>query len=79
MKIYIPKTLIFLRLLIGFIMVILSSLFINHYTIIAIILLTVGLLTDIFDGIIARKLQVSTQLLRRLDSTVDQIFFIAVA
>ena len=34
--------------------------------------------SDIFDGIIARHLKISTQLLRRLDSTVDQIFFISV-
>ena len=46
---------------------------------VAITLLSIGLLSDIFDGIIARKLQVSTQKLRRLDSTVDQIFFICVA
>jgi phosphatidylglycerophosphate synthase len=33
----------------------------------------------VFDGIIARKYNVSTQKLRRLDSTVDQVFFIAFA
>jgi len=35
-------------------------------------------LTDIFDGIIARQLNISTQNLRRLDSTVDQVFFVCV-
>jgi len=37
-----------------------------------------GLLTDVFDGIIARKLLVSTQQLRRMDSIIDQIFWLAV-
>lgn len=60
-------------------MICLSSLNVNHYKLIAIALLTIGLLTDIFDGIIARQLNVSSQKLRRLDSSIDQIFFISVA
>jgi len=79
MKNQIPKILIFSRLVIGFLIVILSYINIENYKPIAICLLTIGLLTDIFDGIIARKLNISTQLLRRLDSTIDQIFFICVA
>lgn len=57
----------------------LSSIHIGHYTFFAILLLTVGLLTDIFDGRIARQLNVSTEKLRRLDSTIDQLFFISFA
>jgi phosphatidylglycerophosphate synthase len=78
MKSKIPDILIFSRLIIGFIIISLSLLKIENYQIIAVILLSIGLLTDIFDGIIARHLNVSTQKLRRLDSTVDQIFFILV-
>jgi phosphatidylglycerophosphate synthase len=52
---------------------------VSHYRLFAIVLLTTGLLTDVFDGIIARKLKISTQKLRRLDSAVDQFFFISVA
>ncbi|MDR6967088.1 CDP-diacylglycerol--glycerol-3-phosphate 3-phosphatidyltransferase [Flavobacterium arsenatis] len=70
--------LIYSRLIIGFIIVLLSYLQVDSYSIIAIILFTIGLLTDIFDGIIARKLAISTQNLRRLDSTIDQIFFVSV-
>jgi CDP-diacylglycerol--glycerol-3-phosphate 3-phosphatidyltransferase len=33
-----------------------------------------GLLTDIFDGIIARKVGVSSEKLRRLDSQTDLVF-----
>ncbi len=38
--------------------------------------MSIGLLTDIFDGIIARRLNISTQQLRVLDSNVDQFFWI---
>lgn len=75
----IPIALIFLRLIIGFIIIFLSVQRVHHYSLLAIILLSVGLLTDIFDGIIARHVKVSTQFLRRLDSTIDQFFFISVA
>lgn len=77
--IHLPKILIYSRLIIGIVILIFSLLHINNYEIIAVILFIIGLLTDIFDGIIARYLKVSTPNLRRLDSTVDQIFFIAVA
>lgn len=79
MKNKIPILLIYSRLIIGFVLISLSYLKIEHYSIYAIILLTIGLLTDVFDGIIARHLKISNQQLRRLDSTIDQIFFISVA
>jgi phosphatidylglycerophosphate synthase len=78
MKYKIPITLIYLRLLLGFIIIACSYYKVNNYAVIVIILLSVGLLSDIFDGIIARKLNISTQQLRRLDSTIDQVFFICV-
>lgn len=79
MKTQIPIILIFSRLVIGFTVIILSVAQVDGYKAIAIILLTVGLLTDIFDGIIARQLNISTQKIRRLDSSVDQVFFISFA
>ncbi|HCR75881.1 MAG TPA: CDP-alcohol phosphatidyltransferase [Chryseobacterium sp.] len=36
-----------------------------------------GLLTDIFDGIIARKVGVSSEKLRRLDSQTDLVFWLS--
>ncbi|MGV2450564.1 UNVERIFIED_CONTAM: CDP-alcohol phosphatidyltransferase family protein [Ralstonia mannitolilytica] len=78
MKSKIPDILIFSRLIIGFVIIFLSLIKVENYQIIAAVLLSIGLLTDIFDGIIARYLDVSTQKLRRLDSAVDQIFFISV-
>lgn len=41
-------------------------------------LMTAGLLTDIFDGIIARRLGVATEKLRVWDSNVDQFFWIVI-
>lgn len=43
-----------------------------------VVLIIVGLLTDIFDGIVARKLNVSNEKLRVWDSNVDQFFWIVV-
>jgi len=74
----IPIALIYLRLILGFIVLYLSYIKIEHYNYIAILLITIGLLSDIFDGILARKLNVASKLLRRLDSSIDQIFFICV-
>ena len=78
MKTKIPITLIYSRLIIGFLIILLGILQVGYHKEIIVALLTIGLLTDIFDGIIARKLGVSTQKLRRLDSSVDQAFFISV-
>lgn len=74
-----PITLIYSRLAIGLTIILLSIKQVDNYRFFAVLLLTIGLLTDIFDGIIARKLNVSTQTLRRLDSSIDQIFFISFA
>jgi CDP-diacylglycerol--glycerol-3-phosphate 3-phosphatidyltransferase len=75
----IPVVLIYSRLLIGVSILLLSILQIKCYNVIAILLFATGLLTDIFDGIIARRFNVSSERLRRLDSSIDQVFFISVA
>jgi len=76
---HIPIALIYSRLLIGFGIILLSVFHVSHYSSLAITLLSIGLLTDVFDGIIARKLNISSEKLRRLDSGIDQVFFISVA
>ena len=70
----IPLTLIYARLLLGVCILLLSILRIDHYNVIAVVLFATGLLTDIFAGIIARRVNVSSEQLRRLDSTIDQVF-----
>lgn len=75
----IPISLILFRLLAGLLIVLFSIIQIPFYKTIIIVLLTLGLLSDVFDGIIARRLGISTVTLRRMDSTVDVIFFLLVA
>lgn len=41
--------------------------------------LVAALVTDVFDGIIARRLGVATPALRRLDSVADSLFYVAAA
>jgi CDP-diacylglycerol--glycerol-3-phosphate 3-phosphatidyltransferase len=45
----------------------------------AAVVLAAGFLSDVFDGVVARHHGASTSDLRRLDSTVDTIFYLAVA
>ncbi|MBI4946691.1 MAG: CDP-alcohol phosphatidyltransferase family protein [Bacteroidetes bacterium] len=77
MKLQVPIVLMYSRLVIGLIVILLSIQHIDYYKFISTTLLTIGLLTDIFDGIIARRLAVSTQKIRRLDSAIDQLFFLS--
>lgn len=69
-----PLALIYLRLIIGITIIFLSISHVENYKFIAVILFAIGLLTDIFDGIIARRLNISTQTLRRLYSATDRFF-----
>jgi CDP-diacylglycerol--glycerol-3-phosphate 3-phosphatidyltransferase len=79
MKKKIPKLLIFTRLGLALLILVMSYFQVAYYKWWAILLLTTGLLTDIFDGIIARRLNISTVGLRRLDSSIDQQFFLSFA
>ena len=79
MKKHIPILLIYTRLLIGFLVIGLQQASLADYKFFAISLVCIGLITDIVDGIVARKLGVSTQKVRRLDSSVDGIFYVCIA
>lgn len=76
MKNKIPAALIWFRLLAGLLIILLEYTDAPRWWIV--LLMTTGLLSDIFDGIIARKLNISTQTLRRLDSSIDQIFWLCI-
>lgn len=78
-KAIIPMALIYSRLAIGFVICGLSLFHLKNFGTIAIVLISIGLLTDVFDGIIARRLNVSSTKLRRLDSGIDQVFWILTA
>lgn len=76
LKYQIPTLLIYSRVVLGFLIVTVTLFQPKFYPIYTVIFLTMGLLSDIFDGMLARHLGVSNERLRRLDSNVDQIFFI---
>jgi CDP-diacylglycerol--glycerol-3-phosphate 3-phosphatidyltransferase len=71
----VPLGLIYLRLLLGMVLLGMSLKPVPDFGAVAVGLMTVGLLSDILDGIVARRLGVSTTRLRRLDSAVDQLFW----
>jgi len=73
-----PYILIATRFLLAPIIFLLAYLEIEHSRNLILILMYFGLLTDIFDGIIARKVGVSSEKLRRLDSQTDLIFWLAI-
>lgn len=73
-----PKILIYSRLLSGLLLLWLSYTHVPNYKVIAILIIAFGLLSDIFDGIIARRLGISSENLRRLDSAADQVFWLSV-
>lgn len=74
----IPFLLIYSRILIGIFIGSLAVLKTNNHSILIVVLMTLGLITDIFDGIIARRLNVSSEKLRVWDSNVDQFFWLIV-
>lgn len=73
----IPKLLIYSRLCIGFVIIAFAIWQPIGFRFIIVALMLIGLLTDVFDGILARKFHVSSEKLRRMDSTVDQIFWLS--
>lgn len=74
----VPVLFIGIRLLLGFVMIFIASSNFAYVRMILVVLMVFGLLTDIFDGIIARKVGVSSEKLRRMDSQVDLVFWLCV-
>jgi CDP-diacylglycerol--glycerol-3-phosphate 3-phosphatidyltransferase len=75
MRAPIPALLTALRALLAPILVVLALCCANRIALGA--CLVVAFLSDVFDGIIARHLQVATPTLRRFDSVADTIFYLA--
>ena len=78
MKKYIPTSLIVFRLILAPTILGLVYFLRDDSRLTVIILMYLGLLSDIFDGIIARELNVSSQRLRRFDSQTDMIFWVSI-
>ncbi len=72
----IPFVLIYSRIVLAVLIGALALLEIEHKEISIVVLVIIGFLTDVFDGIVARKLKVSSEKLRVWDSNVDQFFWI---
>lgn len=69
----IPSILLYSRLVVAVIIIVCSFTVVNP---IAIIWLSIyAILSDIFDGIIARKLKISNPEMRRLDTKIDTVFW----
>ncbi|HMR89478.1 MAG TPA: CDP-alcohol phosphatidyltransferase family protein [Saprospiraceae bacterium] len=77
-KKYIPLSLIVFRLLLAPVIILLVYFLREESRIPVIILMYLGLISDIFDGIIARELNVASQNLRRFDSQTDMIFWVSI-
>jgi CDP-diacylglycerol--glycerol-3-phosphate 3-phosphatidyltransferase len=74
----VPLLLILLRLLLGPIMIWIAYSNSKSVRVILVCLMIVGLLSDVFDGIIARKTGTSSEKIRRMDSQTDLIFWLCV-
>jgi len=74
----IPQLLILFRFLLAPIILGLAYYTGEKATTTIVILMYLGLLSDILDGIIARKMQLSTATLRRLDSQSDMLFWLSI-
>lgn len=77
-KTNVPLLLIYSRLALGLAIIPIALFQVDHFPAIALTFLAIGLVSDFFDGYIARHLGVSTERLRRLDSTIDVIFFVGI-
>lgn len=75
----VPYLLILFRFLLAPTVVMLSFLMGETAAFWVLILMFLGLLSDIFDGIIARKLKIDTEKMRRLDSQTDLVFWLCIA
>ncbi len=73
---HIPIILIAFRFVLGPVMIAITYSYGTTARIVLMILLLLGILSDIFDGIIARKSGVSSEKLRRMDSQADLVFWL---
>lgn len=75
----IPILLIVFRFLLGPILIVLTYNYGNEIRKELVVLIFLGLLSDILDGIIARRFGTSSEKLRRMDSQTDLVFWLCVA
>lgn len=74
----IPLLLIAFRFALAPVMLCTALFFRENGRIEIVVMMYLGLISDIFDGIIARHLSVATEKLRRLDSQTDMLFWLSI-
>jgi phosphatidylglycerophosphate synthase len=77
-KYKVPKLLLYCRLVFVFIILLMTFFPVKYGHSMVLGLIYVGVLSDIFDGIIARKLNVSNETLRVLDTLFDLLFYASI-
>ncbi len=77
-NINIPVALIVFRFLLAPIILALAYFIGENAKMIILILMYLGLISDILDGIIARKQNISSEKLRRMDSQTDMVFWLSI-
>jgi phosphatidylglycerophosphate synthase len=74
----IPKILLYSRLIFFLLISVLTLLHPANSKGIVLILMYTGIVSDIFDGIIARKLNIATESFRLLDTIFDLLFYLSI-
>ena len=74
----IPFLLIYSRVFIAIVLIFLAFTSFKNRDVVIVVLTCIGVLTDFFDGVLARKWNVSSEKLRVWDSNADQVFWAAV-
>lgn len=72
-----PILLIGFRFLLAPVMILLTYVFGAEVRLLLVVLLLLGILSDVFDGIVARHTGVSSEKLRRMDSQTDLFFWVS--
>lgn len=75
----IPYWLILFRFLLSPVILAIAFFMGEEGTYLVLVLMFLGLFSDIFDGIIARKMNISTEKMRRLDSQTDLVFWLSIS
>ncbi|MES2795302.1 MAG: CDP-alcohol phosphatidyltransferase family protein [Bacteroidota bacterium] len=79
MRVNIPQILLFSRLGFACTIILLSFVSISYEKIIVLWLMYLGVFSDIFDGIFARKQNTSSQKFRITDTLIDLVFYLSIA
>jgi Phosphatidylglycerophosphate synthase len=78
MKNKIPKLLLYSRLFFALLIITITIYPLLNSKIIVLVIMYLGIVTDVFDGLIARELNISTENFRVLDTVFDLLFYFTI-